>query len=506
MTSLIPYEGAEPYIFISYAHANAPAVNQVMEDLHTRGCRLWYDGGIEVGSEWPEYIASHLAGAAVMIAFVSNAYVRSENCRKELHFALTRRIPVVSVFLENTVLTPGMEMQLGNLFALMKFSMEDDTFYQKLYAAPQLMSVLPADAPVRYKPSEKRRKRVPVDLNTEARRLKRRKGRRVAALLAALSLLIAVFVLALVGHFTGLTERLLLRREQVGLTPLAGSTEAVFQSPVFERVAREYTGVASGAVTVGDLAGLTRLYLCGDTLFFEEPDEAQLTAALEKKGSVSDLSDLRYFIGLQTLSLQNQPLSSLETLPACGIEYLDLSGCRLSTLEGIGRLPRLRELAADGCPLLDLGDLGLCLELRGLHLFDTRVTDFTPLKPLTELASFSVSHSSTGDLHTVLQLSSLTSVTLVDCDLRGSFFRSFDRERSLVSLSLIDCKLDSTANLEDFEGLTTLTLVRSGEELDWSRLSGLPVLKTVTIDGSMEAAVRPALEGTDVEILMLEET
>ena len=134
------------------------------------------------------------------------------------------------------------------------------------------------------------------------------------------------------------------------------------------------------------------------------------------------------------------------------------------------------------------------------------MTDFTPLKPLTELASFSVSHSSTGDLHTVLQLSSLTSVTLVDCDLRGSFFRSFDRERSLVSLSLIDCKLDSTANLEDFEGLTTLTLVRSGEELDWSRLSGLPVLKTVTIDGSMEAAVRPALEGTDVEILMLEET
>ena len=83
MSSSIPiYEGDKPYIFISYAHANAPAVMAVVRELTDRGFRVWYDNGIEVGSEWPEYIAGHLASAGLMIAFLSNAYMRSENCRK----------------------------------------------------------------------------------------------------------------------------------------------------------------------------------------------------------------------------------------------------------------------------------------------------------------------------------------------------------------------------------------------------------------------------------------
>ncbi len=85
------YEGNKPYIFISYAHANSPAVMQVLEDLCAHGYRIWYDDGIEAGSEWPEYIASHLMGADLMIAFLSNAYMRSDNCRKEMHFALSKK-------------------------------------------------------------------------------------------------------------------------------------------------------------------------------------------------------------------------------------------------------------------------------------------------------------------------------------------------------------------------------------------------------------------------------
>ena len=63
MNKIKPYEGNRPYIFISYAHANSPAVMQITEVLSERGYRIWYDEGIEVGSEWPEYIAEHLAKA-----------------------------------------------------------------------------------------------------------------------------------------------------------------------------------------------------------------------------------------------------------------------------------------------------------------------------------------------------------------------------------------------------------------------------------------------------------
>ncbi len=63
MNFFTPYEGNEPYIFVSYAHANSPEVMRVISDMHERGYRIWYDEGIEVGSEWPECIAEHLSAA-----------------------------------------------------------------------------------------------------------------------------------------------------------------------------------------------------------------------------------------------------------------------------------------------------------------------------------------------------------------------------------------------------------------------------------------------------------
>ena len=73
MNYFTPYEGSKPYIFVSYAHADSKDVMRVITDMHDKGYRLWYDEGIEVGSEWPECIAEHLQGAHLMLAFISKA-------------------------------------------------------------------------------------------------------------------------------------------------------------------------------------------------------------------------------------------------------------------------------------------------------------------------------------------------------------------------------------------------------------------------------------------------
>ena len=133
-----PYEGTEPYIFVSYAHSDSKAVMEVLSDMHARGYRIWYDEGIEVGSEWPECIAQHLRDAHLVLAFISGSYMKSDNCRREMHYALMKRIKVINIFLESTEMTPGMEMQIGNIFALMKYCMPEALFYEKLYSAPLL--------------------------------------------------------------------------------------------------------------------------------------------------------------------------------------------------------------------------------------------------------------------------------------------------------------------------------------------------------------------------------
>lgn len=156
-----PYEGDKPYIFISYAHADDDAVLPIVSDMHRRGYNIWYDEGIEVGSEWQECIASHLADAHLVVAFISNAYMRSDNCRREMHYAQSKKIKTINIFVEETALTPGMELQIGNIFALMKYTYpSDEYFYDKLYSAPLLNSENFADASPR--PTTETAKSVPV--------------------------------------------------------------------------------------------------------------------------------------------------------------------------------------------------------------------------------------------------------------------------------------------------------------------------------------------------------
>lgn len=515
-----PYEGDKPYIFISYAHADSPAVMEVVTRLHDRGYRIWYDEGIEVGSEWPECIASHLSGAHLVMAFISNSYIRSDNCRREMHYALTKRIKTINIFLEDTQMTPGMEMQIGSIFALMKQYMSEESFYEKLYNAPLLNSEpfsdvikpkppaetaapeapskpapsAPAEVPAQESRRHKKAPKEPKPPRTPRQPMSKKAKRWIIGGIC-LFLLAAVITLVIVGHFTGLSQRLISGLHVEKVRPLPMSTAADFKEPVFEAAAREFSGIDRGELLVSDLAGLRELYIIGGEVYLDLPE-----AASNSLGSIESLDDLAYFTGLRTLWLVDQPLKSLSSLPASNIEYLNISGCRLSSLEGIGRLPKLRELTTDGCPIGDLGDIERCLKLRSISLLDSGISDYAPLKSLIKLTEFATSNSALDDLRPVFSISALSHVELYDCDLRGRFFYAFDRERAIASLALVNCELSSTTNVEDFTGLTNLTLISTGAELDWVRLRLIPDLRDVTVDENCYEAVSVALEGCGAKI------
>lgn len=520
-TLLRPYEGTLPYLFVSYAHKNDAAVLEIISTLQSRGFRVWYDEGIEAGSEWPESIASHLERAQLVLAFLSPAYLRSDNCRKEMHYALTKRKPVINVYLVPTELSPGMEMQIGNLFALMKYTYpSEEYFYDKLFSAelldagkfagePPELPEVPAPAkkakektPRGESPRRARREK-PAKAPKPARPKKRRRG--LAAAIIAVVLVGCLIAAGIVGHFTGLLYRFTVKT--VAAQTLADDTVAQFQNPLLEQAARDYAGKPAGELTVADLKGLTALYVCGDRYWFAAPQQGVDAAAAGvetaemidpsgqtvtvRRGDIRDLSDLAYFPSLTAVSVQFQSLTSLESLPACGVEVFDVSANRLTSLSGIEQLPKLTALTADGNAVTDLTGLGRCLNVRKLSLNGANVSDLSELRALTKLQDVTLSHCTRRELLIPLHKSSLTRVTLVDCDLRGDFFHSFDRERALTALSLTDCELDSTSGLEDFTGLTELTVRGVSGTLDWSALGSLP-LQTVTADALQADAIAAA--------------
>ena len=124
---------AEQYVFVSYAHKNSDIILPCVEAMKKSGINLWYDEGIQAGSEWPEYIAERVASCSKFILFISNAYLDSQNCKRELNFAISRKKDILSVFIEDVELSLGIEMQLGTYQSIFKNRFPDNyTFYNSL--------------------------------------------------------------------------------------------------------------------------------------------------------------------------------------------------------------------------------------------------------------------------------------------------------------------------------------------------------------------------------------
>ena len=137
--SVVPYEGKEPYLFVSYSHSDSSRVFPILEALEKRGFRIWFDQGIELGAEWPESVAMHLSNCTVCLAFLSQNAVQSVNCRQEISYAIKQKKGILSVYLEKTDLSMGLDMQLSAYQQVFSTQYADkDRFYAQLESTPVL--------------------------------------------------------------------------------------------------------------------------------------------------------------------------------------------------------------------------------------------------------------------------------------------------------------------------------------------------------------------------------
>lgn len=135
----IPYIGEKPYIFVSYAHKDSEVVMRAIALLQQSGFRVWYDEGIDPGSEWPDTIEKYLERSSYFIGFISANALDSNYCKCELHTAFNERKKMLIVYLENIKLEGGLKMQLSSRQAIHWYKYEsENAFFKKLLTAPGL--------------------------------------------------------------------------------------------------------------------------------------------------------------------------------------------------------------------------------------------------------------------------------------------------------------------------------------------------------------------------------
>lgn len=130
------FDETKPYIFISYAHKDSIRVKDIMGRLRNEGYNIWYDGGIDPGTEWDENIAAHIKSCAYFIAFISGNYIASKNCKDELNYARDLDKSQLLVYLEDVSLPDGMAMRMNRLQAIWwdKYKNPEEAF-KKLFTA-----------------------------------------------------------------------------------------------------------------------------------------------------------------------------------------------------------------------------------------------------------------------------------------------------------------------------------------------------------------------------------
>ena len=421
------YKGDGPYMFISYSHMDSNFVYPIIDQFHKQEYDIWYDEGIEPGIEWPEEIANALNNSKLFVVFISPNSVASENVRNEINFALGKKMPFIAIYLRETTLTPGLQLQIGSKQDIRKYLLDEDSFQRKCLYSFNSVFNKPVAKPWIPKPPDpdagvKKPSIPPIQPSAGAL------------------------------HFTCD----LIRRAACEKLGLAEDRE-LEQKHVNAVNELRFLADAYGQQNLACSKSKERLMVYkkeGQPVFFFE------------RGSISDLSDLAYFNNLKDIRLIFHRFTDLSPLANLPLEILDLSCNNLHDLSPLGELAHLTNLSMDYCTFESLTPLEKIKNLNFLSMFDLSFQGFKELCSL-DMPNLQTLHIPNSKIESLEGISNL---------------------KFLSWLSINDSIIFDFDALAKLKNLTTLSISRT-RCYDFSFLKELPLLNSLTVDEEQKAQI-----------------
>lgn len=113
-TGFEAYTGDEPYLFISYSHRDTKKVYPILDALHEKKYRIWYDESCENGNDFRDELRHRIEDAEAVILFVSKHSMASPFCGMEIIVARENGKRLYPIYLDNVEVPPAFEILLAN--------------------------------------------------------------------------------------------------------------------------------------------------------------------------------------------------------------------------------------------------------------------------------------------------------------------------------------------------------------------------------------------------------
>ena len=211
-------------------------------------------------------------------------------------------------------------------------------------------------------------------------------------------------------------------------------------------------------------------------------DELWEITEIDLPEEVKDLSDLRKFDGLLSLSIHsstNLDLSILGELTT--LKTLVLSGCTIppAVLEAICTLPDLEHLELAGCAISNINSLVGLMKLEYLDLTNNSVSDLTAISALTELRDLYLTNNPVKSISYLNNCLNLERLHMENCGV--SKLSSIADNTAIQELY---CAGNSIEDISILEGCSALSIIdlTDNKVSDISVLSKLPELTVFIAD------------------------
>ena len=323
-----------PFCCVLRTEVDAPEVSAVIDTLKRQKIRC---------SVPTRRLGDCIARASVVLLFLSPEAAVDETVQKGVNAASAAGKTILTVFLRETWMSPGLSMQLGQMQAIPKFREEsDETFYEKLLNAPalQTMSVTP----------------------------QQKKALRRRSLLWAIGGALVLTAAVLLGLYWRPLKAMLPTSplQKLGVKNDFGSVETLYV----------YGETRNDAYVMPHY----RIYADG------EHDWAELGDRTIPQGDIASIDDFAILSNLREFCLCNDAVKTIKPILSLKqLTLLDVSHNRLSDLKGIGALSKLETLNAAHNPLSELGDIANLNALRTLNISYTGIVSLDALLSMPKL-------------------------------------------------------------------------------------------------------------------------